>query len=122
MSLTAKEALLTLRSPEATMPITCLIIFVCLWGPGLGGAPDASHAANVSIQVTEGSGVGKLKEPAVDHEKFELTKQSSQDAIMLTFQFKLTENTDVKWETILWKSKLYVQVPCVILPDGSKEA
>ncbi|XP_076309003.1 ornithine decarboxylase antizyme [Tachypleus tridentatus] len=41
---------------------------------------------------------------------------------MVTFQFKLTENTDVKWETILWKSKLYVQVPCGILPDGSKEA
>lgn len=82
------------------------------------------HAVDVSLHVTEGNGVGNLKAPPVflDTLKKEITKQSTQDAILLTFQFQVTDNTSVKWETAFLKSKLYVQVPSGILPDGSKEA
>ena len=36
-----------------------------LWVQGLGSVPDVPHAVNVSF-VTEGNGVGVLKEPPVN--------------------------------------------------------
>lgn len=95
------------------------------WGQGLGGVPDAPHAANVSLPIAEGSGVGKLKVPPViqNHQvtREDLTRQSYQNTIFLTFQFQISECTDTKWEAGLCQGRLYVQVPGGMLPEGSKE-
>ncbi|XP_067143053.1 ornithine decarboxylase antizyme 1-like [Centruroides vittatus] len=102
------------------------VIIVSLWGQGLCGAPDVPHATDVCLLITEGSGVGKKKVPPVVHKvpfnKEEIITQSNQDAVLLTFQFQLSEHTVVKWDTILWQNKLYIQLPNGFMPDGSKEA
>ncbi|XP_037069040.1 ornithine decarboxylase antizyme 1-like [Pollicipes pollicipes] len=33
----------------------------------------------------------------------------------------LTTTLNARWETVLWRQRLYVQVPNGLLPDGSKE-
>lgn len=68
--------------------------------------------------------MGFLKVPPVylENYKKELTQQSSQDGVLLTFQFQVTDNSNVKWDAVLWENKLYAQIPTGILPDGSKEA
>ncbi|KAJ4432102.1 hypothetical protein ANN_20716 [Periplaneta americana] len=42
-------------------------------------------------------------------------------SLRLTFLLRLTENTEVSWETVLWQHRLYIQVPSYLLPEGSKE-
>ncbi|EEB10785.1 Ornithine decarboxylase antizyme, putative [Pediculus humanus corporis] len=42
-------------------------------------------------------------------------------SVRLSFILRLTEQTQISWETVLWNSVLYVQVPSCILPGGSKE-
>lgn len=42
-------------------------------------------------------------------------------SVRLSFILNLTEQTQISWETVLWNSVLYVQVPSCILPGGSKE-
>lgn len=44
-----------------------------------------------------------------------------QSSLRLTFLLRLTENTEVSWETVLWQRRLYIQVPSYLLPEGSKE-
>ncbi|XP_023225507.1 ornithine decarboxylase antizyme 1-like, partial [Centruroides sculpturatus] len=100
-------------------------VIVYPWGQGLSGVPDVPHAADVSLPIAEGSGVGKLKVPPViqNHQtkRDDLTRQSYQDTVLLTFRFHLTELTNTEWEAVLWQGRLYVQVPSGILPEGSKE-
>ncbi|XP_049782376.1 ornithine decarboxylase antizyme 1, partial [Schistocerca cancellata] len=101
------------------------------WEPGLSGGPDAPHAAcSVSPISTEGSGVGKQNELSVSRpcefrdicpEKELLEAAEHHESLRLTFVLLLTENTQVSWETVLWKQRLYIQVPGCILPEGSKE-
>lgn len=70
--------------------------------------------------------MGKKKVPpvirTVPFKKDELTGESNQTAFLLSFQFHLSEHTVVKWGTVLWQNKLYVQLPDGLMPDGSKEA
>lgn len=70
--------------------------------------------------------MGKKKVPpvvrTVPFKREELTAQSNQAAILLSFQFHLSEHTVVNWDTLLWQCKLYVQLPNGLMPDGSKEA
>lgn len=83
------------------------------------------HAANMSSSLAEGSGVGKLKEPPVaDNVNFVengFTLENQKDVAVLIFKLRLTENMEVRWETLIHDRKLYIQVPTGILPDGSKE-
>jgi ornithine decarboxylase antizyme 1 len=83
------------------------------------------HAAHISSCLAEGSGVGKFKEPPVISEanltENELTKLASNETAVLVFKLRLTENMEVRWETLMHDRKLYIQIPNGILPDGSKE-
>lgn len=101
---------------------------------GLGRAPDAPHAVNVSF-VTEGNGVGVLTEPPVSAKSL-FTKESNHNAQVvnssvlaeahlttnLSFTVHLAGQHKVTWETILMNRNLYVEVPNGILPEGSKES
>lgn len=93
---------------------------------GLCGAPDEPHAANVLLLNAEGSGVGKFKEPPVAEPVSvkweEVTKQSLDAAVVLTFNFQLTNSKVAQWNSVLWKRRLYVQVPDTGMCDGSKES
>lgn len=98
---------------------------------GLGGAPDEPHAVNVAATcISEGSGVGKVKEPpgTIQNEipplipltDSELSKIRG-DAVTIVFKMQVTQHMEVQWETIFWGSTLYIQVPNAILPEGPKE-
>jgi ornithine decarboxylase antizyme 1 len=54
-------------------------------------------------------------------EKELLEAAGQQPSLRLTFLLRLTENTEVSWETVLWQHRLYIQVPSCLLPEGSKE-
>lgn len=43
------------------------------------------------------------------------------DSVKITFELHLTELTEARWETLLLKKRLYIQVPSCLLPEGSKE-
>lgn len=99
-----------------------------LWVQGLGSVPDVPHAVNVSF-VTEGNGVGVLKEPPVnvkdiftDNVCGGALASKSQVASNLCFEISVANGVVVKWETIYDERKLFVEVPNTILPDGSKES
>ena len=110
-----------------------------VWGQGLCGVPDVPHAVNVSDLKTEGNGVGVLKEPPVsvrseDHQADghgDLAGNhgnlngpplaGAQVASSLSFQVVLTDCMMVTWETLLLGSRLIVEIPNGILPEGSKE-
>jgi ornithine decarboxylase antizyme 1 len=101
---------------------------VLLWAQGLGGVPDAPHAAHVTACITEGSGVGKFKEPPViseipltENDLDKLRDEDAEDATTIIFKMQLTETMQVQWETVFWTHKLYIHVPGGILPEGSKE-
>ncbi|XP_065285701.1 ornithine decarboxylase antizyme 1 [Dermacentor albipictus] len=109
------------------MPGRCCATTVSLWVLGLCGVPDAPHAADVSLSSTGGSGVGSLKAPPVDNSHVRkggelFSRQWSEEAVRLTFRCRLTEQTEVNWETVLCQDRLYVQLPSCVLPDGSREA
>lgn len=87
--------------------------------PVLCGVPDAPHAANVSAVCTGGSGVGILKEPSVANK---LPCLSPDDPVRLSFQLWMTDTVETTWETLLWKRRLYIQVPKDLVPEGSKQA
>ncbi|GFQ65377.1 ornithine decarboxylase antizyme 1 [Trichonephila clavata] len=78
-----------------------------------------------SISI-EGSGVGKFKEPPVAESVSvkwdEVTKDSLDGAVKLAFNFHLTDSKAVTWESVLWKRRLYVQVPDCGMCDGSKDS
>lgn len=84
------------------------------------------HAANVLLLNAEGSGVGKFKEPpvtgTVSVKWDEVTKESIDDAVLLTFNFHLSDAKVTQWNSVLWKRRLYVQVPDGGMCDGSKES
>nr|XP_022310958.1 ornithine decarboxylase antizyme 3-like [Crassostrea virginica] len=102
---------------------------------GLGRAPDAPHAVNVSF-VTEGSGVGVCTEPPVSAKSLFIEGNSqlaqvdnSRHSLLevavaahLSFTVHLSGQHKVSWETILRNRNLYVEVPNGILPEGSKES
>ncbi|XP_046985988.1 ornithine decarboxylase antizyme 1 [Schistocerca americana] len=116
-------------APQPLLFTSCYVL--TRWEPGLSGGPDAPHAAcSVSPISTEGSGVGKQNELSVSRpcefrdicpEKELLEAAEHHESLRLTFVLLLTENTQVSWETVLWKQRLYIQVPGCILPEGSKE-
>ena len=41
--------------------------------------------------------------------------------VRLGITLSLTPSLEVRWQTVLWRQRLYVQVPEGLLPDGSKE-
>lgn len=43
------------------------------------------------------------------------------ESIKITFELHLTELTEARWETVLHRRRLYIQVPACLLPEGSKE-
>lgn len=97
---------------------------------GLGSVPDVPHAANVSF-VTEGSGVGVLKEPPVNVKVVNTDScygysstltSGAQKASNLCFIVKVATNVEVAWETIYADRRLFVEIPSSILPEGSKES
>jgi len=64
-------------------------------------------------------GMGKLKVPPTIGE---LTKLSCRDAIRLTLNISLIEQYAIKWDALLWRENMYIQIPNGIPPDNSKEA
>jgi ornithine decarboxylase antizyme 1 len=87
------------------------------------------HTANVSAHVSAGdtcspSGVGKPKLASSSVADLNLTKQSIQEPIRLSFAFNnnSTEHSDVHWDAILWHENLYLQVPNGVFLERSKEA
>ena len=105
--------------------MSCLLGILYDWVPGLCGVPDEPHAANVSCNEAEGSGVGVLKEPFVSASGLYRVNinavAKSQVASNLCFQIVLDDCMEVSWETVLVDRKLYIEIPTGILPDGSKE-
>ncbi|XP_015521771.2 LOW QUALITY PROTEIN: ornithine decarboxylase antizyme 1 [Neodiprion virginianus] len=88
---------------------------------------DAPHAAlSVSTVNTESRGVGiKQSQLSVSSQIVQenelLNELKNQESLRITFALQLTESTCVKWETVVWKGCLYIQVPSCLLPEGSKE-
>jgi len=83
--------------------------------------------------VTEGSGVGVLKEPPVNgkvvstdnygyNKCVDNLATETQKASNLCFQIRVAERLEVFWETIYVDQKLFVEVPNALLPEGSKES
>ena len=109
--------------------------FVYDWVQGLSGVPDEPHAVYVSDLRTEGNGVGVSKEPPVNVKvsgddvvgKFpgddisKVLADGAQGASSLCFKVTLSECVEVAWETVLVQDRLFVEIPCGILPTGSKE-
>lgn len=70
--------------------------------------------------------MGKFKEPPVTESVSvkwdEVTKDSLDGAVVLTFNFHLTDSKVAVWSSVLWKRRLYIQVPESGMCDGSKES
>lgn len=98
---------------------------VYVWVQSLGGVPDEPHAVHVS-EKTEGSGVGVRKEPPVGTKTNlpvnmrALTEKNLTTSLF--FRITLTDALEVCWETLLVGRKLIVEIPSIILPEGSKES
>nr|CAH0107141.1 unnamed protein product [Daphnia galeata] len=117
------------------------------WGWGLGGGPDVPHAANNQVGSTppEGlssshGGVGnnhnnkqqqqqqqQLSANSQEviqqqqHIGAELIKASRQQPTRLAFVLELTATRDWRWEGVLWRGRLYLEVPSRLVQTGSKE-
>ncbi|XP_057374925.1 ornithine decarboxylase antizyme 1-like [Daphnia carinata] len=111
------------------------------WGWGLGGGPDVPHAANSQHQQVgstppEGhsshGGVGNNhnnKQLSVSSQEViqqqqigeELVKASRQQPTRLAFVLELTATRDWRWEGVLWRGRLYLEVPSRLVQTGSKE-
>jgi len=106
--------------------LTCCPGLSSVSAPGLSGVPDAPHAVNVSFHKTEGNGVGVSAEPPVYVKRHEevsaLAEAQAQITSSLCFNISLGDTKEVAWETLWVGRKLYVETPCGILPDGSKES
>jgi len=93
------------------------------WVQGLGGGPDVPHAADVSSQLEESSGVGKAKELSLSQPCNIREDELSKDRpVVITFRYPLTPQTVLTWDTVLLKNNLYIEIPNGCLPDSSKEA
>jgi len=93
--------------------------------PGLGGVfddlPPRSHV------TTESNGVGKKDELSVSNNPYILRNKGEnsfddENPIQITFNYPLTAQTVLTWQTYLQKNNLYIEVPNGLLPDASKEA
>jgi hypothetical protein len=104
-----------------------------VWARGLDSGFDVPHATNNVSNVTEGSGVGVLKEPPVNvgvvsTDNYSYNKcvdslaSEAQRASNLCFVIRVAERLEVVWETIYVGQKLFVEVPNALLPEGSKES
>lgn len=115
----------------------------CGWGWGLGGGPDVPHAANLQQQHAAGltppegqfnrtGGVGdhhlnKQRSELSDEQQqeqqsgAELIKTSRQQPVRLAFVLALTATRDWRWEGVLWRGRLYLEVPTRLVQTGSKE-
>uniref|UniRef100_T1HP42 Ornithine decarboxylase antizyme n=2 Tax=Rhodnius TaxID=13248 RepID=T1HP42_RHOPR len=80
----------------------------CSLAQGLCGAPDVPH-----IQLQNHN---KPQET----ELFEASGRGG--SVRITFELKLTEQTEAIWDTLLIGKRLYIQVRPSFFPDGSKEA
>lgn len=74
---------------------------------GLCGAPD----------VPQGTWTPLFKPQEVEDEE-----AYGGGSKRITFELHLTSKTEAIWETVLIGTKLYIQVPSTLLPDGSREA
>lgn len=103
------------------------------------------HAALVSTPLsvqppgTEGSGVGKRTELSATQSNTtsntnsdsdyrhtavagpDLVKLSRQQPTRLAFVLELTATRDWRWEGVLWRGRLYLEVPSRLVQTGSKE-
>ncbi|XP_054281393.1 LOW QUALITY PROTEIN: ornithine decarboxylase antizyme 1 [Macrosteles quadrilineatus] len=101
-------------------------------GVGPQWCSDAPHAALFKLvsphsHSTESRGVGKQEKLSVvdesnviDEEEL-LNAAERYDSVKISFELHLTELTEARWETLLLKKRLYIQVPSCLLPEGSKE-
>nr|CAD7423318.1 unnamed protein product [Timema monikensis] len=97
------------------------------WRPGRKPGRSLIISVSPSYNAEGDGGVGKSRQLSVS----ECKKHVSEDELLataarvqslrLTFVLRLTEVTEVCWETVLWQRRLYIQVPRCILPEGSKE-
>ncbi|KAF6203711.1 hypothetical protein GE061_002044 [Apolygus lucorum] len=60
--------------------------------------------------------------PLIKPQEVELGEAYGGGSKRITFELRLTTKTEAVWETVLIGSKLYIQVPQTLLPDGSREA
>jgi len=72
--------------------------------------------------MTEGSGVGVLKEPPVGVRTTSPSSEAKTPPCSLRFTVVLTDHKEVVWETVMLDGRLFVEVPGGILPEGSKES
>lgn len=104
-----------------------------------------TNVSTPSTPLSEGSGVGKHTELSVQHQQqqlhqqqlltidknaiiahnqvvgTELLKISRQEPARVAFVLELTATRDWRWEGILWRSRLYLEVPQRLAQTGSKE-
>jgi len=78
----------------------------------------------VSSVNAESSGVGKVSELSEqpNPQQFFESELTKDEALKINFQYSLTPQVQLSWDTILWKNNLYIEVPNGCLPDASKEA
>jgi ornithine decarboxylase antizyme 1 len=74
----------------------------------------------VSFLKTEGSGVGVSKVPPVAARA--LAQAGTTIASNICFEIDVAEGINVKWNTYMVNTKLFVEVPQGVLPEGSKES
>lgn len=66
--------------------------------------------------------MGKTSEPFLPNQlENELANIDDNQPVRLSVTMSLTSALDARWEAVLWRRRLYVQVPTGLLPDGSKE-
>lgn len=66
--------------------------------------------------------MGKSTEPFLPNQlENELAHLEEEQPVRLVITTSLTPTLEARWQTVLWRQRLYVQVPDGLLPDGSKE-
>nr|CAD7456977.1 unnamed protein product [Timema tahoe] len=82
-------------------------------------SPSYSAEGDGGVGKSRQLSVSECKKPVSEDEL--LTAAARVQSLRLTFFLRLTDVTEVCWETVLWQRRLYIQVPASILPEGSKE-
>nr|CAD7405923.1 unnamed protein product [Timema poppensis] len=82
-------------------------------------SPSYSAEGDGGVWKSRQLSVSECKKPVSEDEL--LAAAARVQFLQLTFVLRLTDVTEVCWETVLWQRRLYIQVPGCILPEGSKE-
>lgn len=83
------------------------------------GGVGNNHSNNKQQQQQQQLSVSTLQDNQQIGE--ELVKGSRQQPTRLAFVLELTATRDWRWEGVLWRGRLYLEVPSRLVQTGSKE-